>query len=158
MNAPEHMLMGAACGVVLAHVGHGNAALLGLVAAAAAPWPDVDVHWSRGLAAPGAPCGLLEHRGPTHSVCAAVCVLVLALLVLPHGLPERELLAGALGVGYASHLLADAISPMGEPFLWPVWRRRFRVLPRGLWVRSGRRVVEVPLAAGVLLLALGLNF
>jgi hypothetical protein len=38
------------------------------------------------------------------------------------------------------------ISPFGEPFLWPLTARRFRLLPHGLRVPSGTRLIELPLA------------
>ena len=83
------------------------------------------------------------HRTLTHSLFG---VALFSALVSPaaHFSPD---LFFALIVGYASHLVADALNVKGVQLLWPVgWP--FRLLPRG--IRSGG-VVEfvVALAAAV---------
>lgn len=59
-------------------------------------------------------------------------------------------------VGWLSHLAADAVSPLGLPFLWPLSARRYRLLPYALRIhfRSGKSPLEIPLALCVLLLCL----
>jgi membrane-bound metal-dependent hydrolase YbcI (DUF457 family) len=119
----------------------------------AGPLPDLDLRWASRWhrPVPGSPCGLFDHRGPTHSIAAAVVVLVLAGALFPSGWPQRELLAGAFAAGYASHLVADALSPMGEPFLWPLLWQRFRLVPwPQLRIPSGMRLLELPIAIGLL--------
>ncbi|WP_306058483.1 metal-dependent hydrolase [Natronococcus wangiae] len=78
----------------------------------------------------------LEHRGPTHSVpfallvgaalAAAAAMLVDAASPLVDvGFVAFAFVVGALSV--VSHLLADALTPMGIRPFWPVSRRRYTV-------------------------------
>ena len=61
------------------------------------------------------------HRGVTHSLLALG--LLVALGELPF-FPWHWLHLGFLiGWGYASHLVADALTKQGVPFLWPLDRR-----------------------------------
>jgi len=143
----EHGLIGLGCGAAAAHVAGLEMLPSVLVAVVGASIPDVDLKWSNrwDRPRPGSACRLLDHRGPTHSVSLAVMVgAAVGFGVLPW-------LGVMLTVGWLSHLAADAISPMGEPFLWPLSARRFRVLPRGLRVHSGTRLIELPIAVAVLL-------
>lgn len=145
MRRLEHVMIGAGFGCALAHVTGGSLAETAVLAGIGAALPDLDLHWSsRQRLMPGSNARLLEHRGPTHSFLAIL--LVYAGFALG-GLPGVGL---ALATGYTSHLLADALSPLGEPFLWPLAKRRYRVMPRGLRLRSGTRLVEFPIAALVL--------
>ncbi|MBK1733740.1 hypothetical protein CKO15_00265 [Halorhodospira abdelmalekii] len=58
------------------------------------------------------------HRGITHSL--AFCILIGALLgLLSHSYALPEGLALAILIGYASHLIADAVTPGGIPLMWP---------------------------------------
>ena len=77
---------------------------------------------------------LVEHRGPTHTVGFALLVGagaagVTAVLVDAvasggdAGLVAFAFLVGALSIG--SHLLADAITPMGIRPFWPVSNRHY---------------------------------
>ena len=68
------------------------------------------------------------HRGATHSLLALAAMVAL-VLVLP------VWLGWPLALGYASHLLADQITPAGLPLLWPL-PDRVR-LPRPLTIRTG---------------------
>ena len=83
--------------------------------------PDVD------LAIP-----LMSHRGVTHTLAFAAFVgagVWGAAWLAPVSTPSRELVAvGAGGLAAFSilaHLLADALTPMGVPLLWPLTDRRF---------------------------------
>jgi len=73
----------------------------------------------------------LPHRGPTHSLAmAGLWSLLGALLLRDPGL------AGAWAGGYLSHLLLDALTPQGIPWLWPLTSERLRLArwPTGsLW-------------------------
>jgi membrane-bound metal-dependent hydrolase YbcI (DUF457 family) len=156
VNALEHMLIGAGAGAAVAHLSGGNVGLMMLAGAVAGPLPDIDTRWSPRWRYPrnGAACGLLEHRGPTHSLLAAVVVLVVATAVFPVRWPQQYLLAEAFAAGYASHLVADALSPMGQPLLWPVVWTRLRLVPKSWRVRSGSRLIELPVALVLLFVGL----
>lgn len=62
----------------------------------------------------------LRHRGPLHSLLAAMTAAFLAWLLLPT--PWR-LPAAGLAIGYLAHLLADSLTGR-VPLLWPAKRRR----------------------------------
>ena len=63
---------------------------------------------------------VLEHRGPLHSIAAAVVATGSVLLVCAaFGL--WPLHAVLFGLGWSTHLLADATTPTGLPYLtWPL--------------------------------------
>lgn len=67
--------------------------------------------------------GVLKHRGPMHSVAAAVLGSALvAVACVAAGAPWQ--LGAVFGWGYLSHLLADAMTPSGcRSLLWPLVRR-----------------------------------
>lgn len=95
------------------------------LAAAGALAPDLDHpnSWlGRRLRVVSVPvAALLGHRGFTHSLLAlGACALALRT----QGLGRATLLP--LATGYASHLLADLLTPAGLPLFWP-WRRRARL-------------------------------
>lgn len=163
MKGTSHVIIGAAAGVAVAHVMHGDtlaaAAIGGLFALA----PDIDTeesalgrrlpHWWHALT-PG-------HRGVTHSLawCAAVTALAYGaqcwLLTRP---PESPFLVFVVLAGLLSHLAADACTIHGVPLLWPV---RIKVgLPWPLAFRTGtwpERVVTVAVTAGVIWWTYGLG-
>jgi inner membrane protein len=85
------------------------------------------------------------HRAITHSL------LAWALLTFWVGVYFRgNMLMVAFGIGYLSHLIADALTVQGVPLLWPIFRRRISFLPSAIAIRTGG-VVEtlVVIAAGV---------
>ena len=91
-------------------------ALFGLVAAL----PDVDILLP------------IPHRGPTHSIVAAIAAFVVALgvLSLRHQRPLRVGLATAIGLAVLSHTLLDWLgqdssTPRGLMALWPFSREYF---------------------------------
>lgn len=133
------LLAYAPLGALVALSGHEPAAVGGgLVCLACSTLPDCDHR-----------VPLLEHRGPTHTVAFALLVgaalaavtgiLVdatpagLAAVVAPVGLGVEPAVSvdlvtfafvvGALSIG--SHLLADALTPMGIRPFWPVSRRHY---------------------------------
>jgi inner membrane protein len=159
LNAFEHTLIGAGAGALLAHLSGGDLPLMLLAGALAGPLPDIDTQWAHRSRYPlhSKSCGLLSHRGPTHSLVAVVIVLAAASALFPPQWPHHALLAQAFAAGYASHLVGDAISPMGQPFLWPLLWRRYRVLPQQLCVHSGTRAVDLPIAVSLLLVGLAVH-
>ncbi len=86
------------------------------------------------------------HRTLTHSL-VGVLIFALPVWLLLGSFPNLTL---ALVVGYASHVLADALNTRGVPLLWPLGKP-FRLLPGG--VRSGG-AVEVVVALATLTFAL----
>jgi inner membrane protein len=129
----------------------------GIVALAALA-PDIDhARGSIGRAAgvpgrvtAGVVSRVLKHRGPLHSALAALVAGVVAEL-----LGERFGATGLgvlVGFGWASHVLADALTDRGVPLLWPLWRRRVR-LPFGLGIATGGGAEAVIVVAALLLCA-----
>ena len=91
----------------------------------------------------------LGHRGAFHSLLAMILVgAVAAGLCLAAGTPTAVAVpgVGGLTVGFLSHLLLDACTPHGVPFLLPFQRTRGHVLPRGWRVTTGSLEEDVALA------------
>lgn len=111
-------------GTVVTMGGYGEIAIVGgLVCVALSTLPDYDHRLP-----------LIEHRGPTHTVLFALLVgaglaaLTAALVdassaFVDAGVVSFAFLVGIISIG--SHLLADALTPMGIRPLWPVSRRRY---------------------------------
>ncbi|WP_265111836.1 metal-dependent hydrolase [Halosolutus halophilus] len=111
-------------GAAVAVAGYEAAAVVGaLVCVSLSTVPDLDHR---------AP--LIEHRGPTHTVlfaflvgaglAAATSVLVASSSpIVDVGFVAFAFLVGTLSI--ASHLLADALTPMGIRPFWPLSRRRY---------------------------------
>jgi inner membrane protein len=128
------------------------------VVAAAALAPDIDhargtvgrAAGAPGRLAAGTVSRLLKHRGPLHSALAAAVAGVVAEL-----LGERFGVTGLgalVAFGWASHILADALTDRGVPLLWPLWRKRLR-LPFGLGIATGSGAEAAIVVAGILLCA-----
>ncbi len=138
-------------------LGHDERALALSVAivALAALAPDVDHGGSamaRSLGALSrAVAGIVErwghHRGPLHSLLAVLVAGALAEL-LGSRLDLSEL-GRLVGYGWATHVLADALTARGVPLLWPLWRQRLR-LPYKLAPPSGGRVEALAVLGTVL--------
>lgn len=133
MTGRTHLLAGAAAGAALLSLrGAGAVDPKGAVAALGAAclgalMPDIDHPGSllnRGAGPAGAVPGLfLRHRGPTHSLAAALAAWAVASwLCAARGLPGAVALAAL--AGHLSHLALDALTPGGVPLLWPLWGRR----------------------------------
>lgn len=101
----------------------------GLVVLGLSTFPDVDQY-----------VPVIDHRGPTHTVWFAVAVALLVAITAPAvpGATDTASTATLSGFGalvatlsIGSHLLADAITPMGVRPFWPVWNRHwtFDVVP-----------------------------
>jgi membrane-bound metal-dependent hydrolase YbcI (DUF457 family) len=95
-----------------------------------------------------APWRYLGHRGPFHSIPLALLVGCIAYVVT-----GRAEVAIAVLLGWLSHLVADDMTHMGQPLLWPLTNRLVHVTPRALRFRSGSWV-EWPLSVLALLLVL----
>lgn len=153
-----HALVGYTLGAVLL-----DAPRTGLLGGLA---PDVDFLFPAALTWP------LVHRGLTHSLLALVCLSILAAAWARQrplvGRRERRSaanldwrVAAALCVGYLSHLVIDATSPLGVPLAYPLASTRASVPLGGhsptataalwtgclvlLWYRQGRRGSGAPI-------------
>ncbi len=122
MLAPTHLIAGQAAylGTALA-VGHAPTPLEGWIAAAAALVPDLDSRQSIvGRLFPWLSEPIeyrFGHRTMTHSLLVCVALGLALWWVLPFGLWL------ALITGYASHPIADWMTPSGTEWLWPArWR------------------------------------
>ncbi|WP_226041704.1 metal-dependent hydrolase [Natrinema sp. DC36] len=111
-------------GTIVTLGGYGEIAIVGgLVCVALSTVPDYDHRLP-----------LIDHRGPTHTILFALLVgaglaALTAVLVdassafVDAGVVSFAFLVGFVSIG--SHLLADALTPMGIRPLWPVSRRRY---------------------------------
>lgn len=71
---------------------------------------------------------VMGHRGGMHSLLMTFLVGIAASIGLHFVYPSvAYLLAAALTLGYLSHLMLDALTPSGVPFLWPVNERQFSI-------------------------------
>lgn len=104
-------------GLLVAELESG-AVVVGAIALALARTPDLDVR-----------VPLISHRGITHTVWFALAVGALCagagwVLATPLGLESAATVAGLAGgagaLSIGSHLLADALTPMGIRPLWPL--------------------------------------
>ncbi len=111
-------------GTVVALAGHAEIAIVGgLVCVGLSTLPDCDHRLP-----------LIDHRGPTHTVPFALLVgaglaALAAVLVdassafADLGFVSLAFLVGFVSIG--SHLLVDALTPMGVRPFWPLSRRRY---------------------------------
>jgi len=111
-------------GTIVALIGYGELAIVGgLVCVALSTLPDYDHRLP-----------LIDHRGPTHTILFALAVgtglATLAAVFIDAsstlvdvGIDAFAFLVGVVSIG--SHLLADALTPMGIRPFWPVSRRRY---------------------------------
>lgn len=141
-------------GVATALAGHESVAIGGaLVSIALATLPDVDHQLPS-----------IEHRGPTHTVLFAVLVgivvSVAATVAVGPSSPVGGVSIGAFAfvvgtLAIVSHLLADAITPMGIRPFWPVSDRHYTLdltraaNPVANYALLTVGVVAVSLGAGV---------
>ena len=94
----------------------------------------------------------IRHRGLTHYGLTAVLVFIISsLLGWRLGYPDVGL---AFGLGYLSHLLADALTLSGVPLLWPL-PGNVHLLPRPLRLRTGGLAEQI-LFLGLVVIVLGL--
>jgi hypothetical protein len=144
VTGPTHAVIGAAGAVPVAAATH--APLLPVVVAGAvvARLPDLDLKLG------------LPHRGPTHSLAAAVAAAVAAGARVRQVWPGWALAAVLVVlVAWLSHLAADLINPTPMALLWPLWWGRLRpgFLPAASEASLGGRIVELATLAAVVGLA-----
>ncbi len=90
-----------------------------------------------------------SHRGLTHSLLALITVVWVTSQVFP-------LFTLAVGTGYLSHLMADAVTSQGVPLFWP-WKKRLSLSNVGVRIRTGRTTDQVTgalagLGSGIMLI------
>ncbi|MGI9951361.1 metal-dependent hydrolase [Moorellaceae bacterium AZ2] len=120
----SHFLAGASLGVWLAVGSRPEAVVLAAgVAGTAALLPDIDSPRSYiGSRVPASIAVKLVagHRGVFHSLLAGAVFGLGLFLYLRFKAPAYTFLAFPFATGYISHLLLDALTPEGVPFLWPL--------------------------------------
>ena len=80
----------------------------------------------------------VKHRGATHFGLTTLLLLFGATLIGRYlGYPD---LGVAFGLGYISHILADALTKSGVPLLWPFYRKSIHLLPKAFRIRTGGSV------------------
>lgn len=140
----SHFLAGASLGVWLAAGSRPEAvALAAGVAGAAALLPDIDSPRSYiGSRVPASVAVKLVagHRGVFHSLLAAAVFGLALFFYLRFKAQAYVFLAFSFAAGYISHLLLDALTPEGVPFLWPA-KLRFGLPLVGTGGIVERRVV-----------------
>jgi len=148
MLGHTHAAIGALVGLSVAQATGAPGLLLMAAGGAAALLPDIDhprgaLRRRLGIAGH---VGLfwLSHRGITHTALALALVAAGAWYLAPGPL------ALAVAAGYASHLLADMLTPAGLPVLWPVYRNNLHLAPALLRVRTGS-LVETIIGAAVVI-------
>jgi membrane-bound metal-dependent hydrolase YbcI (DUF457 family) len=79
-----------------------------------------------------------HHRGWTHAPPVAAAIALAAGILGPSLFPALPGVGAAFGLGYISHLVADAMTIRGIPLLWPGQQQpSLHLLPRRLRVRTG---------------------
>jgi len=146
-----HLVQGLPTGLALC----ATAVMLGALA------PDIDAERSEikgTLGLLGSVSGLLLtlfgvcHRGLTHYGLTGLAVLLVGSLLGGRlGYADVGL---AFGLGYLSHLLADALTLSGVPLLWPL-PGNVHLLPRSLRLRTGGLAEQI-LFLGLVVIVLGL--
>lgn len=105
MTRTTHVAIGALTGVLIAMRTEQQPLILGVFGALAvfgALMPDYDLRLG------------LKHRGITHTLLALALLWLASYAALPYPL------AWALPAGYASHLAADMLTPVGVPLFGPL--------------------------------------
>ncbi|SEP97922.1 metal-dependent hydrolase [Natrinema salaciae] len=118
------LLAYAPLGTIVALWGHAEVAIVGgLVCVALSTLPDYDHRLP-----------LIDHRGPTHTIPfallagAGLAALSAVLVDASSAFADAGFVSFAFLVGFASigsHLLVDALTPMGIRPFWPISRRRY---------------------------------
>ncbi len=137
MEGRTHAAIGVAAGLLLASTMSAdpvNTVGLAAISGVAALFPDIDSPESKISRRAGPVRGLfagVSHRGLTHSLVA----LALLLLIIPLSFN----LFVVVFIGYASHLLADSMTKVGIPLLWPK-AQYVHLLPKGYRLTTGGQI------------------
>jgi inner membrane protein len=151
----SHATIGAAAGAAAAALTTDDLLIGVLVGGIAGLLPDVD-H-------PGSTAGKLlprwwhkltpGHRGPTHTAwwCALAAGVVQLLADASGGGTAPMIWGVATLAGTLSHVLTDALTTQGVPFLHPLWSKRIRLLGPLSFPAGSRReyVMATLLVAGL---------
>jgi inner membrane protein len=138
MMGHTHITIGAFTGLAVGlalHASLTESMGLAAIAGIAAILPDIDhpqgqIRQKLGVAG-DLSLFWLSHRGLTHTLLANLGIFVLSYLLLP------EMAQLAVMGGYSSHLVADALTRRGIPFLWPISGRSFHLLPHPFRLTTG---------------------
>ncbi len=93
----------------------------------------------------------VKHRGVTHYGLTALLILAATFLCWRTGWAYGDV-GLAFGLGYLSHILADAMTKHGVPLLWPL-PGQFHLLPGPLRIRTGGPVETLVFLLVALVLA-----
>lgn len=137
MTGKTHLLAGLVIGVMMAEpLGFPNSQAIFVIGAAAlgSLLPDLDSPKSI-ITNLFPPVRLLffwtTHRGILHTAIIP-SILAIAAYLLP-----QYMVLWALCAGYLSHISLDAMTKGGVPFLWPVWKGNFHLLPPFFRITTG---------------------
>ena len=147
MTVKTHVAGGLLVGIIATqimdvHIGYA------LISGLGALLPDIDEpHSTIGRKIPGSFLFkfLFGHRGFFHSLLAAGLFYLALFLVADHAVAQL------MAAGYISHLLLDALTPSGVPFLYPI-KKRYSL---DLIKTGGIREYAFLFAMVVILLAIG---
>lgn len=87
---------------------------------------------------------IFRHRGALHSLVAVILLSIGLMAIIPK---EYSTITLVIILGYASHLLADALTKSGIEFFWPI-KKNLGLLPKALRVKTGGIVDTVLLFVG----------
>lgn len=143
MQYRTHLITTAALGVPLMAVDHQLTFInLGALAVGAL-LPDIDQPTShlgrRHRVVSKVTHGAFGHRGMTHSLVALIGVYLIAVLLQRHYLTAAAgVLPFWLAFGYLAHLVEDAGSKDGVPWLWPLGHRGMRLFGGLVYYSTGK--------------------
>lgn len=126
MTGCTHLAAGATVGLCVGAITPGLDPITAMAAAGfSALLPDIDTPTSKLGRRTGPVSGLIGflfgHRGLFHAPALYLTIYCILFFAFP---PHRLIFLCAL-TGVMSHLLLDALNPMGIPLIWPVSSRRF---------------------------------
>ncbi len=87
---------------------------------------------------------IFRHRGAMHSLVAVILISIGLMVIIPQ---DFSVLTFVIILGYASHILTDALTKSGIEFLWPI-KKNFGILPKALRVKTGGVIDTILLFVG----------
>ncbi|MBR9676968.1 metal-dependent hydrolase [Candidatus Woesearchaeota archaeon] len=122
MNGLTHLLIGYVFGLLFLKIYNAqNPAVFIIFVGLAALMPDIDNSKSTVGNKIKIIGWLFKHRGFFHTLWAALMFSVLAYAF------SKEIAIAVL-VGYTSHLLSDSLTPMGVRPLWPISKKKLKLV------------------------------